>query len=69
MDKIIGGQTRCGFGWNMLMDCLSEGSKTIYQHTLFQHTLVTHPINTSYQHSCLSTDAYGPPTRPLTYPL
>ncbi len=25
MDKIIGGQTRCGFGWNMLMDCLSEG--------------------------------------------
>lgn len=25
MDKIIGGQKRCGFGWNMLMDCLSEG--------------------------------------------
>lgn len=25
MDKIIGGQTRTGFGWNMLMDCLSEG--------------------------------------------
>jgi acyl-CoA dehydrogenase len=25
MDKIIGGQNRCGFGWNMLMDCLSEG--------------------------------------------
>lgn len=25
MDKIIGGQTRCGFGWNMLMDCLAEG--------------------------------------------
>lgn len=25
MDKIIGGQTRTGFGWNMLMDCLAEG--------------------------------------------
>ena len=25
MEKIIGGQDRCGFGWNMLMDCLSEG--------------------------------------------
>lgn len=25
MDKIIGGQTRVGFGWNMLMDCLAEG--------------------------------------------
>ena len=25
MDQIIGGQERCGFGWNMLMDCLSEG--------------------------------------------
>ena len=25
MDKIIGGQPRCGFGWNMLMDCLAEG--------------------------------------------
>lgn len=25
MDKVIGGQPRCGFGWNMLMDCLSEG--------------------------------------------
>lgn len=25
MDCIIGGQTRCGFGWNMLMDCLAEG--------------------------------------------
>lgn len=25
MKSIIGGQTRCGFGWNMLMDCLSEG--------------------------------------------
>ena len=25
MDKIIGGQARCGFGWNMLMDCLAEG--------------------------------------------
>jgi acyl-CoA dehydrogenase len=25
MEKIIGGQARCGFGWNMLMDCLSEG--------------------------------------------
>ncbi len=25
MDKIIGGQKRCGFGWNMLMDCLAEG--------------------------------------------
>jgi acyl-CoA dehydrogenase len=25
MDKIIGGQARVGFGWNMLMDCLAEG--------------------------------------------
>jgi len=25
MEKIIGGQTRTGFGWNMLMDCLAEG--------------------------------------------
>lgn len=25
MDKIIGGQERVGFGWNMLMDCLAEG--------------------------------------------
>jgi alkylation response protein AidB-like acyl-CoA dehydrogenase len=25
MDSIIGGQDRCGFGWNMLMDCLAEG--------------------------------------------
>ncbi|OQS02140.1 acyl-CoA dehydrogenase [Thraustotheca clavata] len=25
MSKIIGGQTRVGFGWNMLMDCLAEG--------------------------------------------
>jgi alkylation response protein AidB-like acyl-CoA dehydrogenase len=25
MKSIIGGQERCGFGWNMLMDCLSEG--------------------------------------------
>lgn len=25
MEKIIGGQLRCGFGWNMLMDCLAEG--------------------------------------------
>ncbi len=25
MKSIIGGQTRCGFGWNMLMDCLAEG--------------------------------------------
>jgi alkylation response protein AidB-like acyl-CoA dehydrogenase len=25
LDKIIGGQTRAGFGWNMLMDCLAEG--------------------------------------------
>ena len=25
MEKIIGGQERCGFGWNMLMDCLAEG--------------------------------------------
>lgn len=25
MEKIIGGQVRCGFGWNMLMDCLAEG--------------------------------------------
>lgn len=25
MDAVIGGQERCGFGWNMLMDCLAEG--------------------------------------------
>ncbi|RLN75771.1 hypothetical protein BBJ28_00010204 [Nothophytophthora sp. Chile5] len=25
MSKIIGGQTRVGYGWNMLMDCLAEG--------------------------------------------
>jgi len=25
MESIIGGQERCGFGWNMLMDCLAEG--------------------------------------------
>ncbi|ETW03800.1 hypothetical protein H310_05165 [Aphanomyces invadans] len=25
MEKIIGGQTRVGYGWNMLMDCLAEG--------------------------------------------
>mmetsp|Transcript_5231 Transcript_5231/g.7863 ORF Transcript_5231/g.7863 Transcript_5231/m.7863 type:complete len:671 (-) Transcript_5231:81-2093(-) len=25
LDKIIGGQARAGFGWNMLMDCLAEG--------------------------------------------
>jgi alkylation response protein AidB-like acyl-CoA dehydrogenase len=25
LDKVLGGQERCGFGWNMLMDCLSEG--------------------------------------------
>lgn len=25
MDSICGGQARCGFGWNMLMDCLAEG--------------------------------------------
>ena len=25
MKSIIGGQKRCGFGWNMLMDCLAEG--------------------------------------------
>lgn len=25
MDQVLGGQARCGFGWNMLMDCLSEG--------------------------------------------
>ena len=25
MDMILGGQTRTGFGWNMLMDCLAEG--------------------------------------------
>ena len=23
MKSIIGGQVRCGFGWNMLMDCLA----------------------------------------------
>ena len=25
MSTIVGGQERCGFGWNMLMDCLAEG--------------------------------------------
>jgi len=25
MSAVLGGQTRCGFGWNMLMDCLAEG--------------------------------------------
>ena len=25
MDLVLGGQERCGFGWNMLMDCLAEG--------------------------------------------
>ncbi|EGZ30294.1 hypothetical protein PHYSODRAFT_553352 [Phytophthora sojae] len=25
MSKVIGGQTRVGYGWNMLMDCLAEG--------------------------------------------
>ena len=25
MDSILGGQARSGFGWNMLMECLSEG--------------------------------------------
>lgn len=25
MEKLIGGQARAGFGWNMLMDCLAEG--------------------------------------------
>jgi len=25
MDMIIGGEKRCGFGWNMLMECLGEG--------------------------------------------
>mmetsp|Transcript_22053 Transcript_22053/g.32009 ORF Transcript_22053/g.32009 Transcript_22053/m.32009 type:complete len:775 (-) Transcript_22053:62-2386(-) len=25
MEKLIGGQERAGFGWNMLMDCLAEG--------------------------------------------
>jgi alkylation response protein AidB-like acyl-CoA dehydrogenase len=25
LDQIVGGQERCGFGWNMLMDCLAEG--------------------------------------------
>jgi acyl-CoA dehydrogenase len=25
IDKVIGGQTRVGYGWNMLMDCLAEG--------------------------------------------
>lgn len=25
LDKVIGGQERVGFGWNMLMDCLAEG--------------------------------------------
>lgn len=25
MTDLLGGQHRCGFGWNMLMDCLAEG--------------------------------------------
>jgi acyl-CoA dehydrogenase len=25
MSDLLGGQTRAGFGWNMLMDCLAEG--------------------------------------------
>lgn len=25
LDKLIGGQERTGYGWNMLMDCLAEG--------------------------------------------
>ena len=25
MNLVIGGQERCGYGWNMLMDCLTEG--------------------------------------------
>ncbi len=25
MENILGGQTRIGFGWNMLMECLAEG--------------------------------------------
>ena len=25
LDQVIGGQERTGFGWNMLMDCLTEG--------------------------------------------
>jgi alkylation response protein AidB-like acyl-CoA dehydrogenase len=25
MDAVVGGQSRCGFGWNMLMECLGEG--------------------------------------------
>jgi len=25
MDKLLGGQERAGYGWNMLMDCLAEG--------------------------------------------
>ena len=25
MNLVVGGQERCGYGWNMLMDCLTEG--------------------------------------------
>ena len=25
MDNILGGQERCGFGWNMFVECLAEG--------------------------------------------
>jgi acyl-CoA dehydrogenase len=25
MSAVIGGEERCGFGWNMLMECLGEG--------------------------------------------
>jgi alkylation response protein AidB-like acyl-CoA dehydrogenase len=37
MSKIIGGQTRCGFGWNMLMDCLAEGRSEITQALLLEY--------------------------------
>lgn len=25
MDSILGGQGKCGFGWNMFVECLAEG--------------------------------------------
>ena len=25
MESILGGQTRCGYGWHMFVECLAEG--------------------------------------------
>jgi acyl-CoA dehydrogenase len=29
MSAVIGGEDRCGFGWNMLMECLGEGVASV----------------------------------------